>query len=83
VQGLHPVPPLSLWRGFAATFLTLWDEQRGRLVRFRDVVARGDYAATVARDGGHPEVYFAFDDEADARKFGAPVKAEVIGSHPG
>jgi acyl-lipid omega-6 desaturase (Delta-12 desaturase) len=39
VHAVHPVPPLSLWRGLAATFLTLWDEQRGRLVRFRDAVA--------------------------------------------
>jgi omega-6 fatty acid desaturase (delta-12 desaturase) len=39
VHKLHPVPPLTLWRGLAATFLTLWDERRGRLVRFRDAVA--------------------------------------------
>ena len=25
--------------GLAATFLTLWDERRGRLVRFRDAIA--------------------------------------------
>jgi omega-6 fatty acid desaturase (delta-12 desaturase) len=36
VQVLRPVRPLSLGRGLAATFLTLWDERRGRLVRFRD-----------------------------------------------
>jgi hypothetical protein len=29
------------------------------------------------------EVYLAFDDEADARKFAAAVEADVIGSHPG
>lgn len=40
VRALHPVPPLSFWGGLAATFLTLWDEQRGRLVRFRDVDAQ-------------------------------------------
>ena len=39
VHALHPVPPVTLWHGLAATCLTLWDEQRGRLVRFRDVVA--------------------------------------------
>ena len=39
VHKLHPVPPLTLWRGLAATFLTLWDERRGRLVCFRDAVA--------------------------------------------
>jgi omega-6 fatty acid desaturase (delta-12 desaturase) len=36
VQALRPVVPLSLGRGLTASFLTLWDEQRGRLVRFRD-----------------------------------------------
>jgi omega-6 fatty acid desaturase (delta-12 desaturase) len=39
VHKLHPVPPLTLWRGLAATFLTLWDERRGRLVCFSDAVA--------------------------------------------
>ena len=39
VHALHPVPPLTLGRGLAATFLTLWDERRGRLVRFRDAAA--------------------------------------------
>ncbi len=33
----RPVPPLTVRRGLAAMFLTLWDEQGGRLVRFRDV----------------------------------------------
>lgn len=36
VQALHPVQPLSLRRGLAAPWLTLWDEAGGRLVRFRD-----------------------------------------------
>jgi len=36
----------------------------------------GDYAATVVREVGWPEVYLAFDDEADA-------PADAIGSHPG
>ena len=43
----------------------------------------GDYAATLVRDAGRPEVHFAFRDEGDARKFAAAVKAEAIGSHPG
>jgi hypothetical protein len=43
----------------------------------------GDYAATLVRDTGRPEVHFAFRDEGDARKFAAAVKAEIIGSHPG
>ena len=42
-----------------------------------------DYAATVVRDTGRPEVHFAFRDEGDARKFAATVEAEAIGSHPG
>jgi hypothetical protein len=43
----------------------------------------GDYAATVVRDAGRPEIYLAFEDEGDARKFAPAVKAEAIGSHPG
>jgi omega-6 fatty acid desaturase (delta-12 desaturase) len=33
----HDVPTLSLWDGLKATRLKLWDEERGRLVGFRDV----------------------------------------------
>jgi hypothetical protein len=43
----------------------------------------GDYAATVFREAGWPEVCFAFEDEADARTFAAAVQAEPIGSYPG
>jgi hypothetical protein len=43
----------------------------------------GDYAATVVRDAGRPEVYLAFQEEADARKLAAAVQAEAADSHPG
>src|ERR1700730_11978449 len=43
----------------------------------------GDYAATLVRDTGRPEVYLAFDDEGDARKFASAVKAKAPGSYPG
>ena len=43
----------------------------------------GDYAATVVREAGLPEVKFAFDDETDAKKFAAFVQAEPVGSFPG
>jgi hypothetical protein len=43
----------------------------------------GDYAATVVREAGWAEVYFAFADEADAQKFGASVQAGPIASYPG
>ena len=36
LQALRPTPPLSLRHGFAAPWLTLWDESTERLVRFRD-----------------------------------------------
>jgi hypothetical protein len=52
-----------------------------RLVRKQDPA--GDYAATVVRDTGRPEVYFAFEDEADARKLACAVKAKATGSYPG
>jgi hypothetical protein len=51
-----------------------------RLVRKQKPV--GDYASTVVRDVGRPEMYFAFKDEGDARKFAAAVKAEAISHHP-
>jgi hypothetical protein len=37
----------------------------------------------VVREVGLPEVYFAFDDETDAKKFAAFVQAEPVGSYPG
>jgi hypothetical protein len=52
-----------------------------RLVTKQEPAA--DYAATLVRDTGRPEVHFAFRDEGDARKFAAAVKARSIGSHPG
>jgi omega-6 fatty acid desaturase (delta-12 desaturase) len=39
VNALRPIEPLPLRRSLAATFLTLWDERSGRLVRFRDARA--------------------------------------------
>jgi len=46
VQALRPVPRLGFWAGVRATRLTLWDEQAGRLIRFRDVDG-----APIALDG--------------------------------
>jgi hypothetical protein len=43
----------------------------------------GDHAATVIRDAGRPEVWFAFDNEADARKFGDAVQAESTETYSG
>jgi hypothetical protein len=43
----------------------------------------GEYAATVVRDAGRPEVYFAFDDEVDARKFAAAVRGKGTHTYPG
>ncbi len=39
IQALHPVRALTFRGGLAAPCLTLWDEDRGRLVRFADVLA--------------------------------------------
>jgi len=36
VQALRPMRPLGLRDGLDAPWLTLWDEARGRLGRFRD-----------------------------------------------
>ena len=43
----------------------------------------GDYAATVVRETGRPEVHFAFVDEADARRFGETVQAETTDTYSG
>jgi hypothetical protein len=43
----------------------------------------GDYTASVARDGVRPELYFAFDNEADARKFAGVLAAEASNKYPG
>ena len=41
---LQAVPALSLWQGLRAVRLKLWDEQRGRLVTFREANADAAYA---------------------------------------
>ena len=53
----------------------------GRLVRQQK--PGGDYAATVVRETGRPEVHFAFVDEADARRFGDAVQAETTDIYSG
>jgi hypothetical protein len=40
----------------------------------------GDYAATMVRDTGRREAYFAFDDDTEARKFAAAVQAKASDS---
>ena len=41
------------------------------------------YASTVVRDAGRSELYFAFEDEADAAKLAAILKAEETSTYPG
>ena len=40
VQAIRPVPRLGLGAGLTASLLTLWDDRRGRLVRFSEAVDR-------------------------------------------
>jgi hypothetical protein len=56
--------------------------QRDNLGAVKADAAGIAYAATVARDGGRPEAYFAFDDEADARKFAAVLEADIAARYP-
>ena len=49
----------------------------------REQKPAGDYADTVVREAGWPEIYFAFANEADAQKFAACLEADPIESHPG
>jgi hypothetical protein len=63
------------------------DELKGVQVILKRLVTNqkpaGDYATTVVRDAGRPEIYLAFEDEGDARKFAAAMKAKASGSYPG
>ena len=43
----------------------------------------GDYASTVVRDAGRPEIYLAFEDEGAAREFAVAMNAKATGSYPG
>lgn len=49
VHALRPLTPLGFGRGLAASVLTLWDEERGRLVSFRGAAAQ---IARLDRAGG-------------------------------
>ena len=42
-----------------------------------------DYASTVVRDAGRPEIYLAFEDDGDAKKFAAATNAKATGNYPG
>lgn len=42
-----------------------------------------DYATTVVREAGRPEVYIAFENERDARKLASAVKAKAANSSTG
>ena len=43
----------------------------------------GEYATTIVRDTGSPELHLAFEHEEDARKLAFAVRAKAIGSYPG
>ena len=43
----------------------------------------GDYAATVVRESGRPEVHLAFAEEADARRLGDAVQDGATENHSG
>ena len=52
-----------------------------RLVRQQ--VPTGNYSTTIVRGGGRPEVYLAFEKEADARKLADAMHAKVIAGNAG
>jgi hypothetical protein len=52
-----------------------------RLVRARHPA--GDYATTIVREAGRPELYLAFAEEGDARKLAAELQAVATDSYPG
>lgn len=52
-----------------------------RLVRARNPA--GDYATTIVRETGRPELYLAFAEEGDAQKLAAELQAVATDSYPG
>jgi hypothetical protein len=52
-----------------------------RLVRAQDPA--GDYATTIVREAGRPELYLAFADEGDALNLAAELQAVATDSYPG
>jgi len=48
----HDVPTLSLWDGFRAVTLKLWDEESGRLVTFAQARVIDDSSARLLADPG-------------------------------
>ncbi len=53
----------------------------GRLIR--EMAPSGDYATTLVRAAGRPEVYLAFEHEDDARKIAQAVQAKVSRRYAG
>jgi hypothetical protein len=53
----------------------------GRLVR--ELAPTGEYATTLVRASGRPEVYVAFEHEDDARKVAQAVRAKVSRRYTG
>ena len=43
----------------------------------------GDYAATVVRDSGRPELYLAFEDEGAAQELAVVLRAQATDSYQG
>ena len=43
----------------------------------------GDYATSIVREGGQPEVHLAFENEPDARKLADSVRAAMTDRYPG
>jgi hypothetical protein len=86
-QDRQPRAHLVVGAGVQATEPGGGEELRGVQSVLKRLVTNqkpaGDYAATMVRDGGRPEIYLAFEDEGDARKFAAAVKAEATVSYPG
>jgi omega-6 fatty acid desaturase (delta-12 desaturase) len=48
------VPPLTFWQSLKCASLKLWDEDRGRLVRFRDLKGARGRQEALAEVGGQP-----------------------------
>jgi hypothetical protein len=48
----------------------------------REQKPSGDYASTIVREAGRPEVHLGFKDKRDARKFAEAVGAQTTNNYP-
>ena len=64
-----------------STDLKIAQADLGRFIK--KLAPAGDYATSIVREAGRPEVYLAFADEADARKLADALQAKATRRYAG